>query len=120
MHACRVVPNEEWLVGFLGVVAVEEVGGAAALTLMPADPNPFRSTTRLRFALPRDGEARLVVHDLGGRVVRTLAEGLHVAGTHACEWDGCSQAGQEMPSGLYFMRLVVDDRSLSRKVLLAR
>jgi len=41
----------------------------------PASPNPFTSSTRIRFSAPHAGPARLAVYDAGGRQVAVLAEG---------------------------------------------
>jgi hypothetical protein len=102
------------------LVAADETGGAAELALLPADPNPFGATTTLRFALPRHGEASLVVHDLSGRAVRTLAEGAQAAGTHLCVWDGRNDKGVKLPSGLYFVRVAAGGEQLTQKVLLTK
>jgi hypothetical protein len=102
------------------LVGVDKIAGAAELTLLPADPNPFGATTTLRFVLPQDGEASLIVYDLGGRVVRTLAEGTHAAGTHAHIWNGRNDAGSKMPSGLYFVQVAAADEHRMQKVLLTK
>jgi len=45
------------------------------------------------------------VHDLRGRLVRALLAGDRPAGRHGARWDGLSDAGQRVPSGLYVARL---------------
>jgi len=71
----------------------------------PAQPNPFRSATTLRFTLPGSGRVRLAVYDVTGRRVRTLVEGFRAAGGQAVEWDGRDDAGAAAPAGLYLYRL---------------
>lgn len=102
------------------LTSVEELGGDRALALLPANPNPFNPATKLRFDLPLSGPVKLTVHDIEGRLVRTLADGQVAAGRHAYLWDGKDGAGRSMPSGLYFVRLDADHRSLSRKILMAK
>ncbi len=75
---------------------------AAAVT---GSPNPFNPRTELRFATARDGRAVLTVHDLRGRLVRTLVDGPLPAGTHTAVWDGRDSAGRALPTGLYMARL---------------
>jgi hypothetical protein len=75
------------------------------LWLGPAQPNPFRAGTRIRFVMPRAGDVRLTVHDLAGRRVATLAQGHRNAGPHDVSWNGRSNQGGRVPAGIYFLRL---------------
>lgn len=75
-----------------------------ALALAPT-PNPFAGGTTLRYALPREGDADLVVFDLQGRAVRTLVYGRIPAGRHEARWDGADDSGRPLASGVYLARL---------------
>ncbi|MFA7331619.1 MAG: hypothetical protein WC326_11170 [Candidatus Delongbacteria bacterium] len=81
-----------------------------------AAPNPFNPATQLAFTLERAAPtARLTVHDVAGRERWRRELGPLAAGTHR------QQLGAEgWPSGLYFARLELGDRSASRKLLLVR
>jgi hypothetical protein len=83
-------------------------------------PNPFNPKTRLDFHLPTSGPALLQIHDVSGRVLRTLHEGVLASGFHSLEWDGRDHFGQELPSGIYFSRLSFGNESRSRKMLLLK
>jgi zinc metalloprotease ZmpB len=102
------------------LVGVDATGASLALALHSASPSPFNERTSIRFDLPSTSSARITIHDLTGRTVRTLVNGTLIAGTHAYSWDGNDDAGHAMASGLYFVRLNADGRELSRKVLLTR
>ena len=52
--------------------ALEVAGPAAVALALRSSPNPFNPRLTLDFTLPTAGWARLVVHDLRGRVVREL------------------------------------------------
>ena len=85
------------------------------------EPNPFASLTTLEYALRQDGTIRVDVFDLQGRLVRTLADGWIPAGMHSVEWRGISQAGTQVASGVYFLRVQVDGKvALRRPVVLLR
>jgi hypothetical protein len=87
-------------------------GGAAEVA---AFPNPFRSSTEIRFAVPRPQAVDVTLHDVAGRRVRTLA--LRAAtGTSGVTWDGRDDAGRELPAGLYFWRAAGEDVSASGRV----
>ena len=50
-------------------------------------------------------DASLKIFDIGGRLVRTLAEGHLAAGRHLRTWDGMTTGGSRARSGVYFYRL---------------
>ena len=85
-------------------------------------PNPFNPGTRIRFALPADGEASLTVYNAFGQRVRSLADGRHRAGRYVVDWDGTDESGRAVASGVYHYRLEMPDRGLSeqRTMTLAR
>lgn len=81
-----------------------------------AAPNPFNPTTRLSFTLERAvPAARLTVHDVAGRERWSRELGPLSAGEHSQKL-----AASGWPSGLYFARLDLGDRSASSKLLLVR
>ena len=73
-------------------------------------PNPFNPTTVVSGQWTADSEIRIVVFDLLGREVATLANGLYPAGRHSFIFDA-----NRLASGTYFVRLEV--RSPQGKVL---
>lgn len=83
-------------------------------------PNPFSDLTRVSFSLPRDGAVQLGVYDLAGRRVRTLLNEQVGAGPHEVLWDGRSDDGQKMSSGVYFMRFDNTGRTSFRRILLLK
>ncbi len=63
-------------------------------------PNPFNSQATLTLHLPRPERAEVVMYDVLGRVVRTVADRVFIAGEHRLIVDGGG-----LPSGLYFVRV---------------
>ncbi len=92
----------------------------AQFTLAAPWPNPFNSTTRLRYSLPHAGEVRLAVYDILGRQVRELANATQQAGQYEVHWDGCSDAGIGVASGVYFVRAELGEQQLVKKVMLVK
>ena len=68
-------------------------------------PNPFNPTTNIKYALPVESRVTMEIYDLLGQRVRTLISGAQTAGYHVAEWDGTNDAGGNLPSGVYFLRL---------------
>jgi hypothetical protein len=58
------------------------------LRVTPAAPNPFRNETVLGFELLARQRVRVTVHDVGGRTVAVLLDGLAGPGEEAVRWDG--------------------------------
>jgi len=88
--------------------------------LLPNRPNPFASSTTIRFELAKEQAIRLALYDVVGRRIRLLAEGRSSAGMHTLRWDGRDQAGRGVAAGIYFVRLRTEGRSESRRILLMR
>jgi hypothetical protein len=89
--------------------------------LNPAFPNPFNPKTTLTYVLRKSGPIHLGVYDTKGRLVRTLYDGIETSGEHRAEWDGRSDSGTEVSSGVYFVRLESQGEPLqSRKVVLLK
>ena len=84
-------------------------------------PNPFNPMTRIRYAVPREGErVRLTVYDVSGREIAQLVDETSKAGYHEAIWDGRNASGAEVSSGAYFYRLDAGATTLTRKMLLVK
>ncbi len=97
-----------------------------AVDLVPSDfeldqnyPNPFNPTTTINFGLPIAGNVQLVVYNLLGKEVTTLASGAMQPGNYKAQWNSLDQFGKKVSSGVYFYRLVVDNKVIkTHKMLL--
>lgn len=83
-------------------------------------PNPFSDRTTIVFSLAEPGDARLVLFDVTGRVVATLASGFHGEGTVIATWDGRTSAGFEAPNGVYVARLDTPRATRTIRILKVR
>ncbi|MDF1545595.1 MAG: T9SS type A sorting domain-containing protein [bacterium] len=83
-------------------------------------PNPFNPVTRISFSLTRKALVTINVYNLLGQQVRRLVDREYSAGEHITLWDGKSDSGGEVASGLYLYRLRVGDRTESKKMLLLK
>ena len=118
------------------VLEVEDVAGNVTtcdpvLTTLSADvpetfaleqnyPNPFNPTTRIAFHLAEPSDVRLVVYDVMGRKVATLAAEPMEAGTYEVEWEGRDDARRVLPSGLYLYRLTAETFTQTRSMMLLK
>lgn len=95
-------------------------GAVEGPVILLAVPNPAAAAVTIRFALPREGPAALVVSDAEGRVVRWIAIRDSGRGAHEVEWDGARDDGRPAASGVYFVRIEAEERSHSRRIVLLR
>jgi hypothetical protein len=91
--------------------APDDVRAGDALT-MALEPNPFVGSTEVRFAIPRGAHTTVTVHDARGGLVGTLVDGFRAAGEHRAVLDA-----HGLPAGVYHVRIVSGDLSLSRVVV---
>ena len=85
------------------VVSIDNLSVASLpddYALLPNYPNPFNSSTVIRFALPEAAKVELVVYDAMGRQVKTLVDRQMEGGNHTTTWKV-----EGIPSGTYFYRL---------------
>lgn len=90
------------------------LGGAAYMagySLAPSDavvlyqnyPNPFFSATRINFEIPGEMRVEVDVYDVTGRHVKEIEDRIYQAGRWFVTWDGSSDRGHEIASGVYFI-----------------
>ncbi len=78
-------------------------------------PNPFNATTTIAYQLPKAGDVQLEIYNLMGQGVRTLVNSYQQAGTYRINWDA-----SEYSSGIYFYRLKVGDKTLTKRATLLK
>lgn len=83
-------------------------------------PNPFNPQTTIRFGLPEDGQAQLMIFNMQGRLVKTLVHGLKAAGMYNQTWNGTDDQGRPVSSGVYIYQLKTETYSQNKKMLLIR
>ena len=113
--------NLNWIEFQSGAAAVTPGAGRAGYALHPAWPNPFNPATTIAFDVPAATAVRLTVHDVAGRLVRTLAaDGIVAAGRHQVVWDGRDDAGRAVAAGVYLCRLEAADYAATRGLPLVK
>ncbi len=88
--------------------------------LLPNYPNPFNPNTFITVELAEESDMNVAVFDMLGRVVKTLATGVHPAGGHVFEWNGLDESGNAVQSGIYFTRMVTPTHSATQQMQLTK
>jgi hypothetical protein len=83
-------------------------------------PNPFGGSTQIQFDLARRARVSIAIYDIRGREVDAVFEGVLPQGAHSVTWDGLSESGETLPSGIYFYRFKAGDFEINKKAILVR
>jgi PKD repeat protein len=83
-------------------------------------PNPFGSSTLIRYNLASATHVRLRVFDVSGRLVQVLVDANQQPGAHETSWAGRDRHGQRAAAGVYFFRLEAGGKSSSQRVVHTR
>jgi arylsulfate sulfotransferase len=76
-------------------------------------PNPFNPSTKISFSTPERGRVLLGVYDTLGRKIKTLISKVMTSGNHEVSFDASN-----LPSGVYFYSLEVNDYKNTKKMIL--
>jgi endonuclease I len=92
--------------------------------LLYSSPNPFSTSTTISFNIHHKDEksAEIKIYNIKGQLVRQFnppAGGLEFK-INEVVWDGKDQTGRQVPSGIYFYKLNIGEKSVVRKMILLK
>ena len=107
----------------LGELVAYEI--PAKTELLSNYPNPFNPETWIPYRLAKDAFVTLTIYDRSGRVVREIDVGHRIAAVYesrskAVHWDGRTEFGERVASGIYFYSLTAGDYSATRKMVILK
>jgi hypothetical protein len=83
-------------------------------------PNPFNSSTVLKFSLADPGQVEVAVYNVLGQRVKTVCKEDRTAGEQGVVWDGRDQNGNPVASGVYFYTVTSGGKRLSKSIVLLK
>ncbi|PIS29188.1 MAG: hypothetical protein COT43_04425 [Candidatus Marinimicrobia bacterium CG08_land_8_20_14_0_20_45_22] len=89
-------------------------------TLHQNYPNPFNPTTTIAFTLPRESNVRIEIFNVLGEKVRTLTNEHYNSGYWSVNWDGTNETGLQVPTGVYFYRMITNMGVQVRNMMLVK
>lgn len=129
-HSGQIIPLEETengLVGVFDIIMDEETTQVGIYnevppvteipTLHDAYPNPFNSSTRIKFTNSRQGHISLEIYDISGKWVSRIVDGHFSSGTHSLIWKGIDTNGRPVPSGSYLVVMKHAGFTASKKII---
>ncbi|MBN2008942.1 T9SS type A sorting domain-containing protein [candidate division KSB1 bacterium] len=72
-------------------------------------PNPFNNETIIPLSLPENAFVEISIFNIAGQQVRSLYRGFLEKGSHRFPWNGTTETGLSLTTGIYFYRLLIDN-----------
>ena len=93
--------------------------------LLPNFPNPFNPETWIPYQLKEPASVVIRIYNVSGQLVRILdtghrQSGFYIDRMNAAYWDGCSESGERVSSGVYFYQLKAGEFSAIRKMVITK
>jgi len=84
-------------------------------------PNPFNPRTTVSYTVPSRGEVTIAIYDArGARVATLLSNEERAAGAYRVEWDGRTDAGVTVSTGVYFARIEHGGATRTKKMVMLK
>ena len=129
-----------WAVGNSGIILKTTTGGIVGFKSVSSEipdkfvltqnyPNPFNPVTKIKFDIPTPlnppfakggtakpgGFVRLTIYDALGRELAVLVNEQLKPGSYEVEWNGSNY-----PSGVYFYKLIAEEYTETKKMILIK
>ncbi|NQT96639.1 MAG: choice-of-anchor D domain-containing protein [Candidatus Marinimicrobia bacterium] len=83
-------------------------------------PNPFNPNTTIAYDVPEVSHVRIDIYNLLGQKIRTLINGEHAPAYYHARWDGTTDAGAIVASGMYIYRIDAGKFSAIHKLVIMK
>jgi large repetitive protein len=93
---------------------------APATVTLTNYPNPFNPETVISFGLAEAGYTTLNIYNIAGQKIATLVQDNLTAGDHSATWNGTTNSGKAVASGMYFYRLQSGENTVTNKMVLMK
>lgn len=80
-------------------------------------PNPFNPNTTIQFELPKQNQVKIRIYNILGKEIAEILNGVYTAGLHQAMWNGTTSAGEQVSTGVYFVRLETQNYSDTKKII---
>jgi len=95
------------LTNSLNIVSKENSIIPKIVKLHQNSPNPFNSSTILKYDLPKDSFVTLMIYDILGKPIKNLIKQNDYSGFKSIQWDGTNNQGNPVSAGVYLYTIEV-------------
>ena len=88
--------------------------------LISCYPNPFNPDINIDFNVPYKTRIKLDIYNINGNRVKTLIDNDLNQGMTSINWDGLNAKGESVSSGIYFVVLNIDGKTIVNKVTMLK
>ena len=82
-------------------------------------PNPFFVRTTINYHLTVSANVSLIIYNYLGQKIRTLVNEYQSTGNHSVIWDGTTNTGESVSSGIYLYQININNSSIfTKKIIL--
>jgi hypothetical protein len=92
----------------------------ADVSTMSIYPNPFKQTATISFQHMSKSMLEIDVFNVKGQLVKTLLSEHKNSGSNQITWDGRDHNGKMCSSGIYYCRVISNDKIYTRKLMLVK
>lgn len=113
----------DWIelhVPYDGMTGIEPSDGLGARGLRVQATTPVRAIARFAVTLGQAATVTVRMHDLSGRLVRTLDATSLSAGSHGLAWDLRDARGRDVPAGLYLCEVTAGSQQRTARIMVVR
>ena len=101
----------------VGTPGIQEVG---QFSLKQNYPNPFNNQTIIEYTLNQRNNVLINIYNLQGQLITTLVDEFQQKGCHLCFWNGVDSQGNDLSTGVYFLKMETNQGVAIQKTLLLR
>ncbi|MCX6142918.1 MAG: T9SS type A sorting domain-containing protein [Ignavibacteriales bacterium] len=121
VSAVDISGNESPYTAVSVLTGIDNVGGVPTeFALGQNYPNPFNPSTEITFAIPKQTNVKVVVYNLSGAEIATLVNQSMSAGNYRAVWNGRTDDGRTVASGVYFYHLQAEGFTATKKMTLLK
>ena len=91
------------------------IGVPEKFSLSQNYPNPFNPSTKINYDVPFDSRVELVVFDMTGKEIAKVVNELKTAGYYTVTFNSAN-----LPSGVYFYKLIAGNHVETKKMTLVK
>jgi flagellar hook assembly protein FlgD len=95
----------------------EEVHIKNQLRIIGNHPNPFNSSTEIKFEIKETGDVQLRIFNISGELINSIKCEHCIAGENSFIWDGNNSNNQKVTNGIYYYEIIFKGEMKAKKLI---